>query len=113
MTGIDWIGGPAPAPWYTRSTFAPAAPGSLLNAVQTLGNAYPRYPGLGTDSVWVCAAPSWTATGAGWMQNDPEVRQRRIDNIKQRLDEGTYHVLAQVLARQMWASARVGQHPFT
>ena len=61
------------------------------------------------DSVTLSSDARSLAAARDAVQNSPDVREQKVNEIKQRVDSGTYDVPAHVLARNMVDASKTPQ----
>ena len=66
-------------------------------------------PNAPTDSVSLSDGAKSLAAARDAVQNTPDVREQKVADIKQQINDGTYSVSSRVLARKMLASQQPPQ----
>jgi negative regulator of flagellin synthesis FlgM len=98
MSSIDRLAAQDAARTYTQNTDVARAGGAQKTS-QTQSNQ-PRQA-TSVDSITLSDDARSLASARDAVQNAPDVRTQKVDDIKQQLSDGTYSVPASVLARAM------------
>jgi negative regulator of flagellin synthesis FlgM len=101
MTGIDRLAAQDAARTYTHNTDVARSGGA-----QPAAKAHHQVKhAKGADSVTLSDGAKTLAAAREAVKNAPDVRDQKVADIKQHLNDGTYSVPAKVLARKMLDSS--------
>ena len=101
MNSIDRLSAKDATRTYTQNTDV-ARTGTAQHAVKAHQQA--KHP-KSADSVTLSDGAKSLAAARDAVKNAPDVRDQKVADIKQHLNDGTYSVPAKVLARKMLDSA--------
>ena len=97
MSSINRIAGQNAAASYIQNADAASNTGAAQHAAKTNHHRSQR----AADEVTLSDTARQMAAAQDAVKAAPDVRQDKVDAIKQQIDSGTYQVSARVLARKM------------
>ena len=101
MSNIERINSQDAARTYVQNAEATRTAAASAAAQQHTAKAQRQSQPSGADSVTLSANALSLAAAREAVQNAPAVRENKVAEIKQRVDDGTYTVNSSVLARKM------------